>query len=129
MWENYRGNYELNLNLKRNHENVLLRCNQCSKKFKSENGFRYHMNKLHSVSTEFHVVCDVYEKGFMNVQKLQNHQRIIHGAKRLKCDIRNDKFLYYSSFCRHTRSENYNKKLLPPENMILRKDCLKCRKI
>ena len=57
-----RGNYELNLHVKENHENVLLHCNQWSKKFKSENGLRYYMNKLHSVSTEFHVVCDVCEK-------------------------------------------------------------------
>ena len=60
------------------------------------------MNKLHSASTEFHVVCDVCEKGFVNVQQLQDH----HGAKRLKCYICHDEFLYYSSFCRHTRGEN-----------------------
>ena len=124
----YRGNYELNLHVKRNHENVLLHCNQCSKKFKSENGLRYHMNKLQSVSTEFHVVSDACEKGFMNVQQLQDHQRITHSAKRLKCDMFNDEFLYYSSFCRHTRRENCNKKLLPQESMILCKDYLKCRK-
>ena len=38
------------------------------------------MNKLHSASTEFHVVCDVCEKGFVNVQQLQDH----HGAKKTK---------------------------------------------
>ena len=124
----YRGNYELNLHVKRYHENVLLRCNQCNKKFESENGLRYHMNKLHSVSAEFHVVCDVCEKGFMNVQQLQDHQRITRSAKRLKCDICNDEFLCYSSFCRHTWGENCNKKLLPQENMILCKDYLKWRK-
>ena len=86
------------------------------------------MNKLHSVSTEFHVVCDVCEKSFMNVQQLQDHHMITDSAKPLKCDICNGEFLYYSSFCRHTRRENCNKKSLPQENMILCKDCLKCRK-
>ena len=86
------------------------------------------MNKLHSVSTEFHVVCDVCEKGFMNMQQLQDHQRITHGAKRLKCDICNEEFLYYSSIRRHTQRGNCNKKSLPQEKMILCKDYLKCRK-
>ena len=109
-WKKCRGNYELNLHVKRNHENVLLQCNGCRKKFKSENGLRYHMNKLHIVSRVVsNVVCDVCEKGFMNVQQLQDHQKITQGAKRLKCDMCNDEFLYYSSFCRHTRTETATK--------------------
>ena len=86
------------------------------------------MNKLYSVSVEFHVECYVCKKDFINVRQLQDHQGITNGAKRLKCGISNDGFLHYSSYCRYTRRENCNKKLLPQENMILCKGYLECRK-
>ena len=101
----FRGVYELNEHVAIQHNKERWICEEinCSKEYKSKNGYLGHLLKIHNKDIGKHS-CSICSKRFLFKSEVSDHCRQVHNSPMLYCKVCNASFKYQSNLSRHYSS-------------------------
>lgn len=114
-----RNSYEYKQHMNLKHDNKFLKCNvqSCKKEFKSKNGLKYHLAKIHSHGVT--LKCSKCDEEFVTTQKKDIHLRKVHDVGKFDCVYCTKSFSYKWTFDAHKC------KAKPGRGFIHK--CIKCK--